>query len=160
MSTARIETLWGRGWGMGPVVSLSNLLREETPLIPKRTDDFFPKITPLVYNLLLKTLKETMEEKRVKCKELEVDTYLCKPESTSDIHLLFFRGSIINMRQTCLLGSQVIHENTTNYQQVWIRNKFKSHGYGTISISFPRSSLPSPETKSKTFRISSSRCLL
>ena len=49
---------------MGPVVSLSKLLGEETPLIPKRTDDFFPKITPLVYNLLLTTLKETTEEKK------------------------------------------------------------------------------------------------
>ena len=117
---------------MGPVVSLSKLLREEAPLIPKRTDDFFPKITPLDYNLLLTglltTLKETMEEKRVKCKELEVHSYLCKPESTSDIHLLFFRGSMINVCQACLLSSQVIHENTTNYQQLWIRNKFKSHG--------------------------------
>lgn len=49
---------------MSPVVSLSKLLREETPLVPKRTDDFFSIITPLVYNLLLTTLKETMEEKK------------------------------------------------------------------------------------------------
>lgn len=56
---------------MGQAVPLLKLLREEIPLIPQRTDDFFPKITPLVYNLLLTTLKETMEAKRVKCKELQ-----------------------------------------------------------------------------------------
>ena len=49
---------------MGPVFSLSNLLREETPLIPKGTDDFFSKNNSAGLQLTINDIKRNHGRKK------------------------------------------------------------------------------------------------